>query len=487
MIPHDPVRPARPRRDRGGMLITAMLFATGIGIALVSYLKLTTTSLKLANRTYLSTCAQNLTDAGLEEALYSFTQLDAGTAAATAFSGWTFVSSNATRTITFNLGQNTIGTVKVFVAGYDGTLSSPYVIAQTTITPIDGSPPLTKVVKVEMKKSASFSGGIIALQGLNANSQTTTFDSYDSAKDFAAYGGWSGFWADIFNWLFWWARHSSGNSDQYKNSVSKGTYQAQVGVASGTCNLGSRGKIYGNLFVGSAVTPPSASQVTGTITTNYTLTYTLPTFPTSSSVPSARVYSGSIPSTLPVSGHSAAPDGRYYYIVSNATLGTLTISQGKKVTIIGTNTKMNQGLNVNGGADCEIYLDGIIDLNGSDSIDNYNPSTKLRIYTSATSTCKVDCRSEVCASIFAPNAPMEINGSSENTGDFTGTILAKTITMKNNTSFHYDLDTVNTTFGGTFINNGVAGGTGTIRSKWLALTSTSDLAALGSLTGNFLP
>ena len=132
---HDRPPVARPQRrfsgERGSMLLTAMLFAAGIAIVLGSYLTLSRTSLKVAHRTFFAKDASNLAEAGLEEALYSFNLMATGTAAATAWSGWTFSGANAMRTLTpFNRDQNAIGVTKIYVKGYDGSDAAPYIIAR---------------------------------------------------------------------------------------------------------------------------------------------------------------------------------------------------------------------------------------------------------------------------------------------------------------------------------------------------------------------
>ena len=93
------VPPRASAGERGSLLITAMLLTAAIAIAIVGYLNLSRTALKLSHRTYFANDASNLAEAGLEEAIYCFNLMAAGTAPATAWTGWTISTTNAMRTL----------------------------------------------------------------------------------------------------------------------------------------------------------------------------------------------------------------------------------------------------------------------------------------------------------------------------------------------------------------------------------------------------
>src|SRR4051812_42209906 len=88
-----------PHSRRGSVLIVAMLLAAIIGVSLVSFIKLSTNSLKQAHRTFYSNSAMNLAEVGLEEAIARFNALDNVNAPADAWpSPWTLTTTayNAT-------------------------------------------------------------------------------------------------------------------------------------------------------------------------------------------------------------------------------------------------------------------------------------------------------------------------------------------------------------------------------------------------------
>ena len=152
---------------RGSMLVSAMLFTAIIAIGLTGYLSLSTTSLRLSQRTFYRTSVAHLAEAGLEEALYSYRLVDLGTLVATAWNGWSLAGGNASLTLPgFTCGSHAIGTVKVFVTGYDGSLTTPSIISQATIVPLDGNPPVTKTLKLTLQSQGGYNGAIVTSTSL---------------------------------------------------------------------------------------------------------------------------------------------------------------------------------------------------------------------------------------------------------------------------------------------------------------------------------
>jgi hypothetical protein len=434
------------------VLVTALLFATVIGLGLVGYLALSQSALKLAQRTLYLGDAGNLAEAGLEEALYCFKQLDAGTTVADAWTGWIRSGANATRTLApFNRDQNAIGTVKIFVKGYDGADADAYIISQATIATFDRSPAIVKTLRIGLKQSGIFNNGAVGLGGLKLNGQPT-FDSFNSNPSGSLTGPWV----------------------SYSSAIARANNS--VIVPSGKIDLGN-GQIMGNLSVGSGVTAPPASQVNGTIQTNYTGTFTMPAYPTAASVSKSYNLGSKLPATLPAAGHKPAADGKYYYFVSGATINDTTIAAGKDVVIVGTKTGMSAGLTVDANATCAIYMDGKISASGKGSIENNNWAGALQIFTTTTGSCELSGNGELKACLYAPYAALKVAGGSKG-GGLVGSFVAKTITASGQVDFHYDeaLRKLNT-----------GGGSSRKPTMWAEIRTGSDRAALGALTGNFLP
>lgn len=451
-LPASRLTSAAVLRQRGSVLVTALLIATALAVGLVGYLTLSKTALKLSQRTLFVSDAGNLAEAGLEEALYCFNQMNAGVAPATAWSGWTLAGSTARRTLPqFNRDQNGIGTVKVFVNSYDSGAADPFVIAQATITPFDGGAPVVKILRLGMMQAGVFINGLVGLNGLTLKGQPV-IDSFNSNPTNSPTGPWVAYSPAI----------SASNTS--------------VVVKAGTIELGN-GLVKGNVALGAGVAPPPAAQVTGTIQANYTGKFDMPAYPTAAGVSKSYTLGSTIPAQLPVAGHIPAADGRYYYFVSGATITNTTIKAGANVTIVGTATALSSGVTINANATCAIYIDGVINASSQGSLNNSNWAGALQIFTTTSTECTISGNGELRASVYAPNATLKASGGGSS-GSVVGSFVAKTVTATGQMSFHYDeaLRYLNT-----------AGGSRWTVSSWAELQPGSDLSALSAATGNFLP
>lgn len=477
--PHLP-RQVRRRHhcQRGSLLITALLIAAVLGLALVGYIALSQNALKLAHRTLFTNDAGNLAEAGIEEALYCYNQMNAGTSAAKAWTGWTTSGGNATRTLApFNRDQHAVGTVKVFVSGFDGGNPDPYVISQATITPFDRSPPVVKIVQINLGKNAYFTNGLVGIKGLTM-SRDGLADSYNSNPTNRPNGPWAAF------------------------STKAATGNTSVAVAAGSLNATSRNIIRGDLYLGKGVATGSI-KVTGAIRPDFNGIFPMPDYPTMSDAP-APVYSRrrgkpkkiktkvtKLASVLPQKGDTPADDGRYYYFCDNFTIGDVTISPGADVTIVGTRTDMVSGLAISSKATCRIYIDGPITITANNSgkekdkdkgndknssIESGDWAGALQIYTTTSRDCLIETDSTIYACVYAPNAPLRFTGDIDLPTTIVGSFVAGSIRADDNVNFIYDEAL-------TTLSEGKIWSLAT----WSELRTGSDRATLGTLTDKFLP
>lgn len=438
-------RPVR-RKQRGSLLLSAMLVATAISVGLVGYINLSRNALKLSQRTYYVNCAANLAEAGLEEAVYCFRLMDGGTSIATAWSGWSLSLSNASLTLpSFSCGPSAVGVVKVYVVGFDGTLALPSVMAQAKITPIDGSPPITKSYKVAMKKRGAYNAAIITYNNLTLGSQTTvdSFNSNPSGVSGAARLAYPG-----------------------QGAGAKGNLVA-IG---GSLSLGSGTMVNGNVLLGVGVTAPAQSQVNGSIISNYLGVYPTPTFPSWNGW-TGHYFIWTIPAVLPRAGDTVSADGRYYYY-SLDNLDATTITAGKNVTIV--TLAVRSGLTLGTDATCIVWC-GDITTSGTTGFTNPNWAGALQFY-SLDNSLALGHAGDTNACFYAPGATITLSGGGS-TKAFTGSIIAKSVTAAAGWKFHYDesLNNVSTQVG-----------TGWSMSKWYDLQGTTELSTLSALTGGFL-
>lgn len=438
-------RPAR-RRQRGSLLLSAMLIAISMGAGLVGYLQVSRNALQLAQRTYYLNDAAALAEAGLEEAAYCFRQIELGTAVNTVWNAWTTSGSNATITLPqFSRGQGAIGRVKVFVSGFNGSVQIPYVISQATVTPLDGSPPITKTLRIGLKKRGAYNAAVVTTSDfeLGASSVIDSFNSNPSGLTGAtplAYPG------------------------------NGATSNADVIVFGGEAEFDSGSRLKGNLMVAPGVSAPAASYVTGNIVTDYVGTFPMPTFPSLASINRGYLLL-TVPATLPRSGDSPASDGRYYYFPLLASLKSTTITAGRNVTVVCANVRSN--ITIQAGASLIVYTWGTIE---SEKIDNQAWAGALQIFTSTRNDCELDLGRTLQACIYAPYATIEIE-SDEGNADFIGSMMARSVEIDSGFKFHYDE---------ALKNSSMVVGVGYTLSTWYDLQGTAEAAGLSALTGGFL-
>lgn len=457
MSPHAPV-PSAVRRlsgRRGSVLLTALLFAAGLALVLGSYLSLSRTSLKVAHRTFFANDAANLAEAGLEEALACFNLMAAGTAPATAWTGWTISGANAMRTLTpFNRDQNAIGVTKIYVKGYDGTDPAPVVISQATVTPFDGGAPIIKTVHLAITLTTGVaSPGLVGMEGVSFNGNTGA-DSYNSNPTNSAIGPWL----------------------VYSSSIARAN--TSVGALGGSLSIGG-GDIAGNLFLGPGVTAPNANKVTGTIRTDYSASYPFPTYPSAASVSQSYNLGSSIPATLPRGSDVAASDGRYYYFCSNTSVRSFAVTANRKVTIVGT---ANVGMPLTAAtpitlptsSSLQVYMTGPLTISGT-SLNASGYAGALEIYTTTTSACSFGNGTHVVASVHAPYAALDTSGNT-NGNRLNGRFIARTITLAGTYDYHYDES----------LPGMGAASTSYDITRWLDFQSAADRATVSGLTGGYL-
>lgn len=305
----------------GTVLAVAMLLAAIIGISLVSFLKLSNSSLNISQRNFYENAAMNLAETGLERALYCINQNQVSNLALAdawpAGDGWVTnpTSHIAKATFTgFDVGPHTTGSIKVYVRNYDLT-GQIVLVSNSFVTLSDGSAPLQKYIEVTVSKRNMFAG-LVAKNFILADSNLRV-DSWVSTNP------------------------SNGAYSPYTGGAAKAN--GPIGVVTttnGALNLGNNPTIYGTVNTGGGTVSKSGSAKLsstaggsgwnpGLINTAFTYAFPSITVPVPSALNTiASNLTSSI--TFPRSGDVQASDGKYYYNFVggcgiNYSSGTMTI------------------------------------------------------------------------------------------------------------------------------------------------------------------
>ncbi|MEY2879133.1 MAG: hypothetical protein RLZZ15_1513 [Verrucomicrobiota bacterium] len=470
--------PLARRARRGSILIVAMIFASVIAIALTSYIKLASTALNLSQRSFLANDTMNLTEAGLEQGLWSFNQAIAGDA--NAWAGWTISGNNATRTFTgFALSQNATGTAKVYVQNYNSSgTPAPLIVAQGVVTPAGGGGAINKLVEVRLIRRSLFANGMVGRNGITFSGTNASVDSWNSDPDnnsataAIAYSGG--------------VRHDLGSIAAVNVTANISVQNADIwgfasvgGPSTTAIQVGSQGVV--GPF-GTAAGTKDPSRVASNFTDNLPDAVN-PTIPAGYTTPTIASISGAY--TLPRGTDSAASDGVYYYNIGSisetgAATNILQITAGRKVVIIvtspvgttGINVAGNGGINLGAGSTLAIYTASDIKIAGNGLLNPNTQPISCQIWGTATSAgsqaIEIAGNGALSSVTYAPEANVKINGN----GDVLGSVVGYTVTVVGNASFHYDESLANW------------GGSNPFQiSKWRELVSATDRATYASALG----
>ncbi len=422
--------------QKGSVLIVAMLIAGIIGVSLASYLKLSITSLNSANRSFYANSSVDYAEIGIEQAMACFYSVTAGTAAATAWSGWTLNTgtNEATRAFPtdspyyYTPGPGARAQVRVYVKNYTYS-GTPYIVVKSTITPATGRP-IEKWVRISLRSRSLFSNGLVAKNVID------------------------------------WAGHPSADSWNSKPDPALAAVPYSVGVRLSNCTVGcvsatngaidlANGTVMGNVATGGGTVAGSAT-ITGTVSTDFSATFPAVSVPVPVTVNSPTSISGTttFPSAAVGTAINAA-DSTYYYdfgssynIAINGGGKNIQIAAGTKVVFILNNHLNNPAIsiggnafmNVNAGATLKVYTNGNLAMAGNGVANsNVEPAT-LQIYGTRTTTGQtitVSGNGQLRAAVYAPFAAVTANGGGA-TGQIQGSIVAESIDMNGGPDFHYD-------------------------------------------------
>jgi hypothetical protein len=471
-----------PRRDRGSLLIVTLMFAAIIAISITSYLKLALNASKMANRSFYLDQAQNLVDTGLEHAMWSLN--NSSNWSGGGFSAWSGHTNQYQGTLPsastyFTFSGNVKGQVKMWV---DNSTSTPHAVAKSTITLGDGTT-FVKMSEAYMQKRSYFANGLVARNTLTFNGNVS-IDSWISHADTAtttddvAYSTSvkrdSGKIASLRTTV---GSITVGNADVYGYAAVGGNSISDISVGS-TGRVGPWGVANGTIDT-SRITydfttnfPDVGSPSTGSVSTSYTLT--------------AITGTTSLPRTNP-GGHitdNPAADGKYYYFVPSIDIAgsdNINIIAGASVVVIATQTTGtaikaagNSAINIPATSALTMYTAGDVSITGNGVVNGTstvpNPTTSFQLFGTRTAAATVASGMQsmsikgngyLSGIVYAPNADVVVTGN----GDTLGAVVANSVDMHGNGSFHYDESLAN-----------IASSDLWAVSKWRELSTSTDRA-----------
>jgi hypothetical protein len=419
-----PTRRAVRRRERGAVLIVALLIMAVLALGLTSYLSLNLNSARQSQRAFQQAAAFNLAEGGAEEALWAFNRARAGER--DAWGDWTVLDPAARRTLTgFDFGHAT-GSVRVYVDNHAPAGNArPTVVALASVT-APGTGEVTKMVEVSLRRRSRFSAGLMAKDAVVFSGNRASVDSWNSDPDNDPATAPVAYSTDVRNDRGSVASVSVGTRSVLVNQANVWGYVYTGGAQP---EVGRNGSITGR------DTPAGTNLDPARVATDFTATF-----------PDVAAPVDGTPITTVGSTLGTAGEATRWRCPNLSLNGRQTLTILGDVTLILTGGHGTRAIDVTGnasiiipaGSSLTVYVEGDVLVAGNGLANsNDRPATFLLYGTNTTDTgqsIQLAGNGALKSVVYAPNADLKINGN----GDIMGAAVARSIDLTGNADFHYD-------------------------------------------------
>lgn len=446
---------ARPRQ-RGAVLIVALLLSALIAVALASYLRLNLNSSQLAQRSFNGFAALNLAEAGTEEAVWSFNR--ALGSDKSSWDGWTKSGAAAYRKFEgFDFGRNVSGSVKVYVDSYNpGPSARPKILAQSSVGTA-GTSPANKLLEVTLRRRSLFANGLVARETITFSGAVASVDSWNSDPDNSPGTPPVPYSTAV--------RKDNGTvgSVAVTNSavlINQANVWGYVATGGGAPQVGTGGTVRGEDTAPDVLVDPRR------VSTDFNADFDNLLAPTDT-IPLLF-----IPSVLGVPGaktkwraHSLRLTGRDTLTVQGDVTLVLTAAIGDAISLTGSSAII-----IPDGSSLTLWVSGDVKLGGNGLINSNVQPIAVQLYGTNTTVVGQDLQiagnGRLACVVYAPNGHVSINGN----GDVLGAVIARSIRLTGNAAFHYDESLANRNSDQPFS-----------ISKWREVTTAEERAGYGRL------
>jgi len=387
---------------------------------------------RLATRSVYQSVALNLAEAGIEEAMWA-----ANNEWIDSTRGWSPAGDGTgamilSRTTGLTLAQ---GTGEYHLRIDQPASASPIVIA-LGIVRLPAQPPILKQVRVRLDRRAVWANAIVAKGHVTFNGNRTTIDAYDSAV---------GAWHATANRLDR-ATVATNLATNGGVAVNNADIYGYVATGGGAPQVGPNGSIL------SATSPSGLSNNVDPSNLRYDFSYNIPdaVAPTATAISIGAVTSST---TLPRPGDTPGADGRYTYSASSVSLtnSTLTINGAVDLVVSG-NVSIGGGsgaivLTNTTSTELALYAAGDISISGNGAANPTNSPPRMTFHGTRTAAqaatlgrqqFDLSGNADYSGLVYAPNADVSLRGGGSS-GQFSGAIIAYSVTFNGNYDFHYDV------------------------------------------------
>jgi hypothetical protein len=408
---------ARSRPSEAGSVLTITLFITVMfGLFLGSYLSLARHQNALVARSQVWNAAMGLAEAGVEEAL---AQLNPGAPPPVidrAANGWGGPSGGI-----YGPVKRTLPTGSYSVLLTADAFPIIYATGYVTIPSLSAT--LSRVVRVTTTNAPLFSAGLVGIYGINFNGNGVGSDSFNSARTNLSTGG---------------------QYDPLKTSTN-----GDVASVFGIVNVGN-GDVKGNVYLGPNATNELSKNgtITGGVSNDFNVEFervVLPQGTVSWLPPLAGSTTISNTTYKYVFGYPGSPNGSGDYALDGSLLSSANIYVGTnaKVRLVVTGSASPSSIRVAGAGTnaghMTFYMDGpSFSMSGTARVDGGNAANFAYYGTTNNTKITLGGNSAFVGTLYAPQADLKLSGGGSSTSDFSGAILARTVSLTGHYLFHFD-------------------------------------------------
>ncbi len=405
-------------REEGSTLVLTLVISLAIGIVLASYLGLIGSRFKVTMRSQGWNGGIPVLEAGIEEAL-THLQDDLNNPSA---NGWTMgtISGQQVYSKQRSFGDGSYFLVNIYNGG--GAASNTPCIYSTGFvpSPLNSHAYISRTAKVTGTNQPLFAFAFGAVSTIQMNGNGLASDSFNSSNP---------------------ALSTNGQYDPAKTSTN-----GSVASAYGPVDFGNH-NITGSLFLGpSAFSTVPASQVSGSINTDFNISFPDVVLPTTSWLPMATTTVGGITILGITTGGTTAYDfttSGDYYITSSS---NIQVEPGVTVRVRVDTTNFNPSnihiLSTNGisGTLIIYQVSGSSSMSGNVTVDSGRARNFYYYGLPGVTSITYGGNSSFTGVVYAPEANLTLNGGGSNNGIIGASITKSINAMNGHYDFHFDED-----------------------------------------------
>lgn len=439
---------SRPASAEGSVTLVSLCLMTTLGIALASYLALSSRSAQLSNRLLHREKAQQLAQVGLEEALWALNHNNWAGSGADGSTSWSISGLNRATTLTYGIsGAGSTGLINLTVANFASSGPTwPTITSHATVT-LQSGETFKKSVQATTAPAPLFSNAIASADSYVSFVAAGTVDSWNSDPDdnpatpAVAYSFTAG---NPVNYSAVVAGRGNGTTGVILTQATVRGYVATFGLPVSYSTSGSPpASVVGPATPAGTAIDSARLGKSAFVPISDVFEITLP-------ATNGANFGGLINNALAlVSALLSAPGADVYKTSGNLSIlgipllsPSITIDRPIKLIVDGDLSISGAGqITVTATGSLELFVAGDVSIGGSGLLNQTREPRKLALFSYSSSTSdalEYTSASNFCGVIFCAHKPIDIRQNATFEGALLSRQFVRFSTNATSPVFHYD-------------------------------------------------